>query len=92
MNNIMMYRLVTGEFVVSETDETTEAFEMTNPIVLIPSQQGIGMSPLLAYSNRDSVTIKKEHILFETTPSADIEAEYRRIFSGLIVPSSTLVN
>jgi len=43
MSNIMMYRLVTGEFVVADVSDSdiSDTVNMTNPIVLVPSQQGI---------------------------------------------------
>jgi hypothetical protein len=96
MNNIKLFRLINGEEVVGELEESASGtYTIKNPcaIGLVPTATGqvtLNMQPWLIFSDSKSVTIKDDHILFKTGVDIKILNKYNEIFgSGIVIAQQT---
>lgn len=94
MNNIRLFRLISGEEIVGEETGTQPGMaqrEIKNPclIGLMPTQTGqvtLNMQPLLLFSDTKEIKIKEQHILYDTGVDIKILNKYNEIFgSGIVI-------
>ena len=102
--NILAFKLITGEDVLSEVDTESETeFVLVNPvgIAIVRGQNGqpnVGFAPFPLHSEQktgSTVTIQKKHVVYSYEPAEDFKANYDQIFgSGIVVPDrkSTRLN
>ena len=99
--NILAFKLVTGEDVLSEVESQTETeFVLCNPVgIAIVRGQNVqpivGFSPFPLHSEQKSgsiISIAKKHVVYYYTPAEDFIKNYDQIFgSGIILPPSQLL-
>jgi hypothetical protein len=98
MNNIRLFRLVSGEEVVGEENGTQPGMAkraIKNPclIGLMPTPTGgatLNMQPLLLFSDTKEINIKEDHILYDTGVDIKILNKYNEIFgSGIVIAQQT---
>tara|TARA_B110000285_G_C14935481_1_gene519358 strand:- start:548 stop:826 length:279 start_codon:yes stop_codon:yes gene_type:complete len=84
--NIKIVRIISGEELVGEWNETT--LVITNPVIMVPvSKDQIGFAPWLPLSDDEDIQLKEQHILTVVTPEDKLQNEYNRVYgSGLIMP------
>lgn len=100
MNNIKLFRLVTGEEVVGESvgNDQDETYTIKNPcaigLTMGPNgQPSLSMQPWLIFSDQKQVTIKDTHVLFTTTVDIKILNKYNEIFgSGIVIAQQKIVS
>jgi hypothetical protein len=96
MNNIMVYKLVTGEEIITSVqNEGADEIRAANPAVIIMQQTangvGVGLMPFMPYASGE-ISIRKSALVSSGTPDTKMVNEYNRIFgSGIeVVPASAL--
>jgi hypothetical protein len=99
--NILAFKLVTGEDVLSEVESQTETeFVLCNPvgIAIVRGQNGqpnVGFSPFPLHAEQKTgttISIAKKHVVYYYKPAEDFTKNYDQIFgSGIILPSSQLL-
>lgn len=96
--SIKTIKLVTGEDVMAEYNETNGDVTLTNPvqITLVPTrnsnQPNFGFVPFPLTSSDKQITINKSHILFVAEPAEDFLNQYNSIFgAGIITPPKGLI-
>ena len=88
---IKIIRVLSQELIISTIAKEDEEFlYLKDPFALIPTNDGklqfIPWSPL---SEEDApVELYKKHVIYYTTPNADVLANYNDIFSNIITPQS----
>lgn len=89
MSNLKCIRLVAGEEVMGDVDESSETHvKVRTPasIHLVPGQSSqqvsIGLLPWLPYSDDDVFTIGRDKIVTIHTPSVDLINNYNRLFGS----------
>ena len=83
MNKIKLIRLTSGEeILVHVVNETGLTITVTDPVLLIPNKDQIGFIPYLSYCEMESMTIKKDHIMFNLMPTDDLKAQYKQMLQG----------
>ena len=83
MNKIKLIRLTSGEeILVHVVNETGLTLTVTDPVLLIPNKDQIGFIPYLSYCELDTMTIKKDHIMFNLVPTDDLKAQYKQMLQG----------
>jgi hypothetical protein len=84
-NQIVSFKLVNGDEVVAKVvEEQAEAFIVSKPCTVMPSQQGIGLLQSLFTSSLDSnVTLDKKHIMLHAPTIKDIENHYVKTTTGI---------
>jgi len=67
---IQLVRLTTGEEILCKiVNDTTTLITVTDPVQLIPTQEGtIAFAPYMPYCEIDKLHIKVEHIMFIVQP------------------------
>ena len=83
MNKIKLIRLTSGEeILVYVVNESGLTLTVTDPVLLIPNKDKIGFIPYLSYCELDTMTIKKDHIMFNLVPTDDLKAQYKQMLQG----------
>jgi hypothetical protein len=83
MNKIKLIRLTSGEeILVHVVNESGLTITVTDPVLLIPNKDQIGFIPYLSYCELDTMTIKKDHIMFNLVPTDDLKTQYKQMLHG----------
>ena len=82
MNQIRLIRLTSGEEVLCEkVNESGLTVTVKDLVALVPTQERLGFMPYMPYCEIDQLVIKKEHIMFDLTPTQELAAQHVRMFS-----------
>lgn len=96
MDNIKVYKLVTGEKVVAKEEEhTAEYVIIKDPIsmVAVPGQNGqigYGMMPFMPIVDSDRFNIPRDKIIISGDPVTDILNKYNSMFGSGIQIAKTI--
>ena len=93
MSEIKMFRLVSGEFVIGECENSVNGIDIKSPLVINfqpqpNGQLGLRMFPLNPFGTKidESIPIKSKDIMFLVDPiQNEIKNEFIRITSGITV-------
>jgi hypothetical protein len=93
---IKLIRLVSNEEIMSYTTVYEDTVVINKPMVLVPTETGVGLMQMMPYTNIGEVatTIKKDKIVFITTPVATLIKKYESVVNKtpeIIVPDSKIV-
>jgi hypothetical protein len=98
MANVKCIRLISGEDVIADIDETVEGLIILKKplaIMMIPNQNnqfGIGLAPFCPYAKDDIVPIREGAVISIFEPETGMLNEYNsRYGSGLVVPESKII-
>ena len=92
--NIKVFKLVTGEEIISEVFNWFDAFvELKNPAVIVMQQTqqgvGVGLMPFMPYST-GNIKVYRVSLVSEAEPDVKMINEYSRIFGSGIQIANTL--
>lgn len=82
------------EIIAKIVEERKSTVTVQSPLAIQPLRSGessmaIGMMPFTwAGSNREPITLNRDHILCIMTPEAELETQYLAALSGISLPSS----
>ena len=92
--NIYAMRLKTGEEVIFRTEkDLTKLTESINqnilikvekPVTMLPVENKVTFVPWVFFAKDDNFTVSTQDVLLFYTAQEQIEAEYRRMTSGII--------
>jgi len=87
MTQTNLVRLTTGEEILCKiVADTTTLITVTDPVQLIPTQDGgITFAPYMSYCEIDKLHIKVEHIMFIVNPSEGMITQYKQMIGDTIV-------
>ena len=91
MSEIKVIKFVSGECAVTELEDDGAAnsdYTLKNPIIIMPTQEGLGMMPLNPFGKSDKIKISKQHVLFIDDPDDEIKNVYNAKFGSGIVTAS----
>ncbi len=86
---VKLIKLITGEETIATIKKNDLTTELTNPVRVIFSQTGASLAPFSLFSKGDTITIKNEHILFETDVEDEVLNGYNAQFGTGIVIAGT---
>lgn len=96
--SVLSIRLVTGEDIVAEVEDTGTGVTLTNPVQvsMVPNRGGghptFGFMPFPLTSNDKEITIKKDHVVFTCAPADEFLNQYNSLFgTGIITPPKQLI-
>ena len=82
MNDIRLVRLTSGEELLCEkTNESGLTITVKDIVALVPTKERLGFMPYMPYCEIDQLVIKKEHILFDLTPTMELAAQHKAMHS-----------
>lgn len=91
--NVKLFRLNSGEEVIARFSETDTHYNLKDPAVLIPMQQGqIGIMPWMMYVNTsDGLNIPKTFVVFAVDPVDELKGQYdASLNKGIVAPSKSV--
>ena len=91
--NVKVFRLNSGEEILSRFEETDTAYTLKDPAVLVPMRQGqIGLMPWMVYTKAaKGVTIPKTFIAFTVDPLEELKEQYdSSLNNGIVTPTNKL--
>ena len=94
--NILAFKLITGEEVLSEIESESETeVVLVNPVGIAivrgkDGQPNVGFAPFPIHAEQKTdatVAINKKNVVYSYTPAEDFLNNYKQIFgSGIVVP------
>lgn len=91
--NVKVFRLNSGEEILSRFEETDTHWTFKNPAILVPMGQGqIGLMPWMVYTKADKgVQIPKTFVAFVIDPLDELKDQYdASLNKGLVTPSKSV--
>jgi len=92
--NVKVIRMNSGEEVIfTLIEETDDTIEMENALVAMPTAHGeLGFGPWAPLiKNGDTITIKKQFVVYIGEPQDEVSEQYQKIFSPIETPSKKLI-
>ena len=87
--NVKVFRLNSGEEILSRFEETDTHWTLKNPAILVPVGQGqIGLMPWMIYTKADKgVQIPKTFVAFTIDPLDELKDQYDSSLNKGIITS-----
>ena len=86
MKTIRLIRLTSGEEILcNKTNESGLTITVEKVIALVPTKERLGFMPYMPYCEIDQLVIKKDHIMFDLTPTQELALEHVRMHSSDII-------
>lgn len=91
--NVKVFRLNSGEEVLSRFEEQDTSFMLKDPAILVPMGKGqIGLMPWLMYTKAaKGVQIPKSFIAFTVEPLEELKEQYdASLNTGIVTPTNKI--
>ena len=99
--NILAFKLITGEDILSEVESESETeFVLVNPVGIAivrgkDGQPNVGFAPFPLHGVQKTgttIAISKKNVVYSYEPAEDFKSNYDQIFgSGIVLPNKTLI-
>lgn len=96
-SNLKILKLTNGDDLLVEVVTSISNVTFRNPvrIVVVPSKDprtpSVGFAPWGEFSQDDTYSIEKNHILCIMSPIQEFANQYASMFGGIVTPSSKLI-
>jgi len=87
-NDVVSVMTAYGEYVGKFVQQGTSVVTLTDPRMIVQTEQGMGFAHGICATGKEnptSVEIQMSQVVFITEVNTQIEKEYRKVTSGLIV-------
>ena len=87
-NDIVSVMTAYGEYVGKFVEQGTSVVKLADPRMIVQTEQGMGFAHGICATGKENPTtvdIQMAQVVFITEVNEQIEKEYRRVTSGLIV-------
>ena len=86
-DTLVSFKLVNGDEVIAKiVDETAAEFVVSKPMIVVPSQQGIGlMQSLFTSELNKSIHLDKRHVMLHSQTSGELVNHYLETTSGFTI-------
>ena len=100
MANIKIFRLSSGEDVITEKgDMTATHTSFIKPFVIVPMQQSpgsgqevrIAFTPFMPYGDEETIQVKNAHIVSEVLPHTDMKNNYNQYTGGVVEVENKII-
>jgi hypothetical protein len=84
-DDIVTFKIVNGDEIVAKiVEESDDAFTVSKPCTVMPSQQGLGLLQSLFTSDLNkSISLAKNHVMLHSSTIKDIENHYIQTTTGI---------
>jgi hypothetical protein len=93
MSHVKIVKFLSDREIIAKiVDEGKTTITVQSPLAIQPMRSGeasmaLGMMPFTwAGSNREPITLNRDHILCIMTPESDLETQYLAALSGIALP------
>lgn len=87
-NDVVSIVTLTGEFVGKYVEETPDQYIIADPRLLTQTQEGVAFIPAVCMTGKQEpseVRFNRAAVAFVIETAEEVQKEYRRVTSGLIV-------
>ena len=90
--DVKLIRMITGEDLIAEIVDSGElGVQIKNPCIVIlqageSGRANISLTHWVPYADDKEFNLQANHVVFMAEPAADMLANYKSAFGGLIVP------
>ena len=94
VGKVYTFKMNSGEEIVAKynCEVTGHYINVTNPVSIAPSPQGMGLVPSLFTGNpQQSVTINTNNIAMYTETDESVESKYIQATTGIAVPDKKII-
>lgn len=96
IEDIRVFKTITGEDIIAEiTKESSLTYSLKNPanLVLQETEQGVrvGLAPFMPFAEDESFILYVNALTAEAKPDPAMLKEYKRVYSPIVVPSSSII-
>jgi|TARA_A200000159_G_scaffold85735_1_gene79290 hypothetical protein len=87
-NDVVSVMTAYGEYVGKYVQQGTSVVTLSDPRMIVQTEQGMGFAHGICATGKEnptSVDIQMSQVVFVTEVNSQIEKEYRKVTSGLIV-------
>lgn len=87
-NDVVSVMTAYGEYVGKFVQQGTSVVTLSDPRMIVQTEQGMGFAHGICATGKEnptSVDIQMSQVVFVTEVNSQIEKEYRKVTSGLIV-------
>lgn len=91
--NVKIFRLNSGEEIISRFEDQTEQFLLKDPAILVPMGQGqIGLMPWMIYTKaKNGINVPKSFVAFTVDPLDELKEQYdASLNKGIVTPSKSV--
>jgi hypothetical protein len=83
--DVICFKLVNGDETLAKlVEETPEAYVLSKPCTVVPSQQGLGlMQSLFSADINTNITLNKTHVIMHSPVVDKLEAHYIQTTTGI---------
>ena len=94
MSNVKIFRLNSGEEILSRFTENETSWTLKDPAILVPMQQGqIGLMPWMMYSKAATgINVPKDFVAFTIDPVDELKTQYDSSLNKGIITSTGSVS
>lgn len=96
MNEIVLFKLISGEEIIGTVYNTTDTeFELEDSVTIAYHSAGdgkmsAGFAPHIPYAE-GNIFLSKSAVAFRSAVKEDMLNEYKRIFGGIITPRQSII-
>lgn len=84
---VKLLKLITGEEVIASVSKDEKMTHLKNPARIAIMNDGVRLLPFSLFSKGDSISLKNEHVMFETEVEDELLNGYNSQFgTGIVVP------
>lgn len=82
--DVVSIKLINGDEIIARLDNEREnEIKITKPLALTMSGQGLGMVPWIFLGDKDTITLKKEHVFVMVPSKKDAADQYMQGTTGI---------
>lgn len=86
--DLATFKLANGDEIVARVEELLDGpgdYRVSNPMTVVPSQQGVALFPsLITAKDKPTVTLQRCHILMSASTTPELEAHYTQLVTGIV--------
>tara|TARA_B100002019_G_scaffold293456_1_gene321190 strand:- start:2851 stop:3129 length:279 start_codon:yes stop_codon:yes gene_type:complete len=89
---VKIVRMLSGEDVLCDCEESEDHFQFQDAVVVVPTQQSsVQFVPYSPFGNKDPLKINKNMVVFVTEPDNSLLNQHKKMFGGIITPDSGML-
>jgi len=82
--DVVSLKLVNGDEIIARfEDDTDSTIKITKPLAITVGPQGLGMMPWIFLGEKDTITLKKEHVFVMIPSKKDAANQYMQGTTGI---------
>lgn len=93
MADVKIVRLTTGEELIAKvSDAGNSMIKLTDPLLIIPMQEGkLTFATWLPYNSDKFVDVKKDSVMFLINPVSEMSNQYNQATGSVVVPDKKII-